>query len=104
MSLSNKEDKLSIVLNLCRKVNKSVFFCRERYSSKDYNLISYALKSLTNDFNESVLIESLEEIINQIHKEEIVAKTNTLVTVRKETGNTKKSFSFLGGSNLPSEV
>jgi len=38
MSLSSKEDKLSIVLNLCRKVNKSVFFCRKRYSSKDISI------------------------------------------------------------------
>ena len=37
MSLSSKEDKLSIVLNLCRKVNKSVFFVR-RYSSKDISI------------------------------------------------------------------
>jgi len=69
--------------------NNETIRITERYSSKDYNLISYALKSLTNDFNENVLIESLEEIIKQIPNEEIVAKTDTLVTVRKETGNIK---------------
>jgi cold shock CspA family protein len=69
--------------------NNETIRITERYSSKDYNLISYALKSLTNDFNENVLIESLEEIIKQITNEEIVAKTDTLVTVRKETGNIK---------------
>jgi cold shock CspA family protein len=84
-----KSTKQNWTLLLSHLGNNETIRITERYSSKDYNLISYALKSLTNDFNESVLIESLEEIINQIHKEEIVAKTNTLVTVRKETGNTK---------------
>ena len=69
--------------------NNEIIRVTEKYSSKEYNLIRYALKSLTNDFNENVFIESIEELINQIPNEEIVAKTNTLLTVRKETENIK---------------
>ena len=38
MSLSSKEDKLSIVLNLCRKVNKSVFFVEKDIQDKDISI------------------------------------------------------------------
>lgn len=61
----------------------------ERYSTKEYNVISLALKSLPNNFDERYLEESLEVFFENTSNEELLEKSKTLLAVRSETHNLK---------------
>ena len=61
----------------------------ERYSTKEYNVISLALKSLPNNFDERYLKESLEVFFENTSNEELLIKSKTLLAVRSETHNLK---------------
>lgn len=61
----------------------------ERFSTREYNIIEYALKFLTNSFDDSVLLESLGERLEQISISDLMKSCETIFRVRKNTENEK---------------
>lgn len=89
--------------------NNEVVKITERYSTKEYNVISLALKSLSNNFDEKYLKESLEEFFNNTPKVELINKSGTLLSLRTKTDNLRlkkllddfivKYFSYLDNNS-----